>query len=188
MLISVLLFLESRGYQWQTCGLFSVLNDLYKHLTAPGIRVPFHVLLTGEDLLKREVLNQPSEATTGNLTEMFLDRWRKIAALPLFFAGRTVECIWRSSHFRAAIGQKLAEAFENHPELNAKNIEEQIFAKAKSKDEYLELAARVIIHCKHHDDDENQVCKTHPAATKRKLISQEDAALVNKKAKQAKLA
>lgn len=105
----------------------------------------------------------------------------------LLISGRTVECIWRSSHFRAAIGQKLAEAFKKHPELDAKTIEGQIFAKAKTKDEYLELAARVIIHCKHHENDGEKKETQH--ATKRKWIGQENEdSLVSKKSKEAKLA
>ena len=49
--------LGSRGEQWQECGTYSVLHNLYQTLTNKKLRVPIHVLLGGEDLLKREVLH-----------------------------------------------------------------------------------------------------------------------------------
>lgn len=68
-----------------------------------------------------------------------------------------VECIWRSTGFRMAIKQKLAETLmtykndDKSPDwlVNPQAIEAQIFAKSRTKDEYLELSARVIIHFKH---------------------------------------
>ena len=54
---SPLLLLGSRGEQWQECGTYSVLHNLYQTLTNKKLRVPIHVLLGGEDLLKREVLH-----------------------------------------------------------------------------------------------------------------------------------
>ena len=62
----------------------------------------------------------------------------------------TVECIWRSSHFRAAIRRKFDEVIveDKTGSGDSRTIEEQLFAKAKTKDEYLEMSARVIIHYK----------------------------------------
>lgn len=125
--------LKSRGFQWVECGLYSILHDLYKHLTEPT-RVPYHVLLSGEDLLKREVLQQDSDQGETH--------------------DGAVECLWRSSQFRSAIKQKFDQVLNDSPAANDGNldsscIEQQVFAKAKSKDEYLELSARVIIHLKH---------------------------------------
>jgi len=120
--------LRSRGNTWQQCGLFSVLKELHQTLTCTK-RVPYHVLLGGEDLLKREVLNQQ------NATE------------------DTVECIWRSSQFRAAIKRKFDEVIvSDDANVNSHAIEEQLFVKAKTKDEYLDLSARVIIHFKQLKD------------------------------------
>jgi len=100
------------------------LEELHQTLTCTK-RVPYHVLLGGEDLLKREVLNQ-QKATED-----------------------TVECIWRSSHFRAAIRRKFDEVIiPDQSNIDSRAIEEQLFAKAKTKDEYLDLSARVIIHFK----------------------------------------
>lgn len=125
--------LKSRGFQWVECGLYSILHDLYKHLTEPT-RVPYHVLLSGEDLLKREVLQQDSDQGENH--------------------DGAVECLWRSSQFRSAIKEKFDQVLNDSPAANDGNldsscIEQQVFAKAKSKDEYLELSARVIIHLKH---------------------------------------
>jgi len=120
--------LRSRGNTWQQCGLFSVLKELHETLTCTK-RVPYHVLLGGEDLLKREVLNQ-QKATED-----------------------TVECIWRSSQFRAAIRRKFDEVIvTDDTNVNSQAIEEQLFVKAKTKDEYLDLSARVIIHFKQLKD------------------------------------
>jgi len=118
--------LRSRGSQWQQCGTFTVLNKLYQHLTEPGTRVPYHVLLSGEDLLRREVL-QIHEASD-----------------------EAVECLWRSLHFRENVRQKLKDSLKavNHS-IDPENVESQVFLKSRSKDEYLELSARVIIHFKH---------------------------------------
>jgi hypothetical protein len=96
--------------------------------------VPYHVLLSGEDLLKREVLQQDSDQGETH--------------------DGAVECLWRSSQFRSAIKQKFDQVLNDSPAANDGNldsscIEQQVFAKAKSKDEYLELSARVIIHLKH---------------------------------------
>ena len=61
----------------------------------------------------------------------------------------TVECIWRSSHFRAAIRRKFEEVIvADNSNADSRAIEEQLFAKVKTKDEYLDLSARVIIHFK----------------------------------------
>ena len=60
-----------------------------------------------------------------------------------------MECIWRSSHFRAAIRRKFDEVIvPDQSNVDSRAIEEQLFAKAKTKDEYLDLSARVIIHFK----------------------------------------
>jgi len=129
--------LRSRGSTVAQCGLYSVLQDFYRHLTQP-IRVPYHVLLTGEELFRREVLGQGHEATTSGFSKG-----------PQEDEGS----IWRSTHFRAAIREKLTEAISDQVKtsvvLSPDIIEEQLFAKAKTKDEYLELSARVIVHFKH---------------------------------------
>ena len=73
------------------------------------------------------------------------------------FPGETVECIWRSSHFRTAIRTKFEEALRDHKQdLDPFAIEAQLFAKAKTKDEYLELSARVIIHIKHAKNEKSK--------------------------------
>ena len=60
-----------------------------------------------------------------------------------------MECIWRSSHFRAAIRRKFEEVIvADNSNADSRAIEEQLFAKVKTKDEYLDLSARVIIHFK----------------------------------------
>ena len=65
----------------------------------------------------------------------------------------TVECIWRSSQFRAAIRRKFDEVIvTDDTNVNSQAIEEQLFVKAKTKDEYLDLSARVIIHFKQLKD------------------------------------
>ena len=65
----------------------------------------------------------------------------------------TVECIWRSSQFRAAIRRKFDEVIVTDDAIvNSQAIEEQLFVKAKTKDEYLDLSARVIIHFKQLKD------------------------------------
>ena len=80
--------------------------------------------------------------------------------------------IWRSTHFRAAIREKIEAAFskETNPSgLNSAAIEEQLFAKARTKDEYLELSARVIVHFKHHKKEiSDKVVKSKFSATKRR--------------------
>ena len=138
------------------CGLYSVLQDFYRHLTQP-IRVPYHVLLTGEELFRREVLGQGHEATTSGKYDPVFEADRD-GVLPLisgFSKGPQEDegSIWRSTHFRAAIREKLTEAISDQVKtsvvLSPDIIEEQLFAKAKTKDEYLELSARVIVHFKH---------------------------------------
>ena len=72
-----------------------------------------------------------------------------------------VECIWRSTHFRSSIRQKLTETLQEIPRAHLSNlamidpeaIEAHLFANSKSKDEYLELTARVIIHFKHLNNE-----------------------------------
>ena len=65
----------------------------------------------------------------------------------------TVECIRRSSQFRAAIRRKFDEVIvTDDANVNSQAIEEQLFVKAKTKDEYLDLSARVIIHFKQLKD------------------------------------
>lgn len=122
-------------------------------------RVPYHVLLGGEDLLKREVLNQqkPTEDT--------------------------VECIWRSSHFRAAIRRKFEEVIvADNSNADSRAIEEQLFAKVKTKDEYLDLSARVIIHFKQlkgqttvgHQDEQKDEISQEKYKLKRKSTDQSE--------------
>jgi len=134
-----LTLLRSRGEQWQECGTYSVLHNLYQTLTNKRLRVPIHVLLGGEDLLKREVLHTNDTNTTSE----------------------AIECIWRSTHFRSSIRQKLTETLQEIPRAHLSNlamidpeaIEAHLFANSKSKDEYLELTARVIIHFKHLNNE-----------------------------------
>ena len=72
-----------------------------------------------------------------------------------------IECIWRSTHFRSSIRQKLTETLQEIPRAHLSNlamidpeaIEAHLFANSKSKDEYLELTARVIIHFKHLNNE-----------------------------------
>ena len=54
--IIICFFKGSRGNQWQQCGTYTVLNNLYQTLTHSK-REPIHILLHGEDLIKREILN-----------------------------------------------------------------------------------------------------------------------------------
>lgn len=53
-------------------------------------------------------------------------------------------------HFRENVRQKLKDSLKavNHS-IDPENVESQVFLKSRSKDEYLELSARVIIHFKH---------------------------------------
>jgi len=150
--------LRSRGNTWQQCGLFSILKELHQTLICTK-RVPYHVLLGGEDLLKREVLNQqkPTEDT--------------------------VECIWRSSHFRAAIRRKFEEVIvADNSNADSRAIEEQLFAKVKTKDEYLDLSARVIIHFKQlkgqttvgHQDEQKDEISQEKYKLKRKSTDQSE--------------
>ena len=54
----------------------------------------------------------------------------------------TVECIWRSSHFRAAIRRKFEEVIvADNSNADSRAIEEQLFAKVKTKDEFLKPIA-----------------------------------------------
>jgi len=126
--------LRSRGDHWQQCGTYSVLSNLYQTLTHREERVPIHVLLGGEDLLKREVLNEEEPNDSA------------------------LECMWKSQHFRQSIKEKLEETIKRIPDshqtelgpsINPQAIEAHLFASSKTKDEYLELTARVIVHFKH---------------------------------------
>jgi len=128
--------LRSRGDHWQQCGTYTVLSNLYQTLTRREERVPIHVLLGGEDLLKREVLNK-------NLDEP---------------NDTAVECLWKTSHFRGSIKEKLDEMIRLIPDhkradlgssIDPNAIEQFLFSSSKTKDEYLELTARVIVHFKH---------------------------------------
>ena len=63
-----------------------------------------------------------------------------------------MEAVWRSSGFRLAVAKKLDETVSEHgmppsaPEgYSASRMEEHIFARSKTKDEYLEFAARIIL-------------------------------------------
>jgi len=158
--------LRSRGNTWQQCGLFSVLEELHQTLTCTK-RVPYHVLLGGEDLLKREVLNQ-QKATED-----------------------TVECIWRSSQFRAAIRCKFDEVIvADDTNVNSQAIEEQLFVKAKTKDEYLDLSARVIIHFKQLKDqstldtfEQKDELSQEKYKSKRRSSEQSESPLPTKKCK-----
>ena len=72
---------------------------------------------------------------------------------PFTISEDTVECIWRSSQFRAAIRRKFDEVIVSEDaSVNSNTIEEQLFVNAKTKDQYLDLSARVIIHFKQLKD------------------------------------
>ena len=83
------------------------------------------------------------------------------------FIDSNVECqhlnlpSWRTSHFRSTIRKKLEETIQLIPRSNFTElelidpqiIEAHLFSNSKTKDEYLELTARVIIHFKHLNDE-----------------------------------
>merc|ERR1739844_404892 len=81
--------------------------------------------------------------------------------LTLLTTSEAVECIWRSTHFRNSIRQKLTETLQeispahlsNLAMIDPEAIEAHVFANSKSKDEYLELTARVIIHFKNLNEE-----------------------------------
>ena len=66
-----------------------------------------------------------------------------------------MEAVWRSLGFRMAVNKKLQESiakYGNCTDRDPDNMEEAIFNRAKTKDEYLEYAARIILYLKeqHH--------------------------------------
>ncbi|CAB4055294.1 SIAH1 [Lepeophtheirus salmonis] len=84
-----------------------------------------HVLIRGEDLLRRNVL--------GNMD----------------LKNSIMEVVWRSQEFRLAIAQKIDETMQlygNSIHKSSKESESFIYKKARNKNEYLESAARILLH------------------------------------------
>lgn len=104
---------------------YTVLHDFSKQLHDSNIRVPMHILLRGEGLLRRDVLKS-HEAKS----------W-------------IVEAVWRSWGFRKAVSKKLDDTIAQYGNTCAKTateMEDFIYIKSKTKDEYLEYAARIILY------------------------------------------
>lgn len=104
---------------------FQFLREFEHQLTDPQVRVPMHVLLRGEDLMRRDVFKHTD------------------------IKGSIVEAVWRSQEFRMAVSKKLMETLQkcgHSLPANAAHFEENIFKRAKTKESYLELAARVILY------------------------------------------
>ncbi|XP_059093835.1 uncharacterized protein LOC131888903 [Tigriopus californicus] len=104
---------------------FQFLREFEHQLTDPQVRVPMHVLLRGEDLMRRDVLNHTD------------------------IKGSIVEAVWRSQGFRMAVSKKLMDTLQSCGHTvpaNGGYFEENIFKRAKTKESYLELAARVILY------------------------------------------
>ena len=116
----------------------------------------------GEDLIKREILN--SNEINGKILRF---NNSSIETYSFEFIDSNVECqhlnlpSWRTSHFRSTIRKKLEETIQLIPRSNVTElelidpqiIEAHLFSNSKTKDEYLELTARVIIHFKHLNDE-----------------------------------
>ncbi len=59
-----------------------------------------------------------------------------------------IEAVWRCGGFRAAVAKKLCAACGDHPlpgPLDAEGLERRLFLRARTKEEYLESAARAIV-------------------------------------------
>nr|ACO12553.1 Mediator of RNA polymerase II transcription subunit 15 [Lepeophtheirus salmonis] len=117
-------YLEEHSYSKNNI-LHQSLSALYRQLTDNSIRVPMHVLIRGEDLLRRNVL--------GNMDQK----------------NSIMEVVWRSQEFRLTIAQKIDETMQlygNSIHKSSKESESFIYKKARNKNEYLESAARILLH------------------------------------------
>lgn len=103
----------------------AILEQYERQLTNPKMRVPINVLRTGERVLRQELseTNKPYDYM--------------------------LESVWRTPMFREAISQRLVEAIKvygNATCIESDLLESYVFERSKTRQEYLETSARVIVY------------------------------------------
>ena len=88
--------------------------------------------------------------------ESFKSRWRGLLLCRAFYTNLTfcladymLESVWRTPMFREAISQRLIEAIEaygNATCIESDLLESYVYERSKTRQEYLETSARVIVH------------------------------------------
>ncbi|TRY64128.1 hypothetical protein TCAL_08224 [Tigriopus californicus] len=77
------------------------------------------------------------------------ESYLELAARVILYIRSIVEAVWRSQGFRMAVSKKLMDTLQSCGHTvpaNGGYFEENIFKRAKTKESYLELAARVILY------------------------------------------
>ena len=135
----------------------------------------------------REVLNKNQDEPNGRFQQLNFKPFALLICIYPLNSDTAVECLWKTSHFRGSIKEKLEEMIRLIPDhkradlgssIDPNAIEQFLFSSSKTKDEYLELTARVIVHFKHLHNVE-----TKEGTSKRKVEDDQLETLQSKRIK-----